>query len=77
MASIRHYSPKRELQKAITEEKLDVRGYFRSAMIDNYEWADGFKKRFGLYAVDFETKARVARPSAEVYKRIIETKEVV
>jgi beta-galactosidase len=67
----------RELQKAITQERLDVRGYFHWSMIDNYEWTDGFKKRFGLYAVDFETKTRTARPSAEVYKRIVETKEVI
>ena len=66
----------RELQKAINEERLDIRGYFHWAMIDDYEWADGFEKRFGLYAVDFQTKARMSRPSAGVYKRIIETKEV-
>jgi beta-galactosidase len=67
----------RELHKAISEEKLDVRGYFHWAMIDNYEWADGFSKRFGLYVVDPQTKARMPRQSAAVYKRIIETKEAV
>jgi beta-galactosidase len=66
----------RVLQKAMNEERLDVRGYFHWAMIDNYEWADGFKKRFGLCAVDFQTKARMPRPSAGIYKRIIETREV-
>jgi len=66
----------KQLDRAINEEKLDVRGYFHWAMIDNYEWADGFKKRFGLYGVDFQTKARTPRQSAGVYKRIIETKEV-
>jgi len=64
----------RELDRAVNEEKLDVRGYFHWAMIDNYEWADGFSKRFGLYAVDFQTKARTPRQSATVYKHIIETK---
>jgi beta-galactosidase len=67
----------RELQKAINEQRLDIRGYFHWSMIDNYEWADGFKKRFGLYAVDFQTKARMPRPSAGVYKCIIETGEAV
>ena len=57
-------------------EKLDVRGYFHWALIDNYEWALGFKMKFGLYSVDFQTKARLPRKSAEVYRRIIETKEV-
>jgi beta-galactosidase len=66
----------RQLHRAVCEEKLDVRGYFHWSMIDNYEWADGFKKRFGLYAVDFQTKARTPRQSAAVYKRIIEAKDV-
>ncbi len=65
----------RELDKAIAEEKLNVRGYFHWALTDNYEWAEGFKMKFGLYAVDFETKARTPRKSAEVYKHIIETKK--
>ena len=64
------------IDQAINEEKLDVRGYFHWSMIDNYEWADGFRKRFGLYAVDFQTKARTPRKSAEVYMRIIKTRTV-
>ena len=44
-------------------------------MIDSFEWAVGFKMRFGLHAVDFGTKARIPRKSAEVYKRIMETKD--
>ena len=65
----------RELHRAIDEGKLDVRGYFHRAMIDNYELADGFDKRFGLYAVDFQTKTRTLRQSAGVYRRMIETGE--
>ena len=66
----------RELDKAINRDKLDVRGYFHWALTDNYEWASGFKMKFGLYAIDFKTKVRIPRKSAETYKRIIETKEV-
>lgn len=40
----------RQLHRVVYEEKLDV-GY-HWAMIGNYEWADGFTKRLGLYAVD-------------------------
>jgi beta-galactosidase len=65
----------RELDKAIGEDKLDVRGYFHWALTDNYEWAAGFKMKFGLHAVDFKTKTRFQRKSAEVYRHIIETKE--
>jgi len=64
------------LDEAINRDKLNVKGYFHWALTDNYEWADGFRMKFGLYAVDFKTKKRVPRKSAKVYKRIIETKEV-
>ncbi|MEM2609484.1 MAG: beta-galactosidase BgaS [Candidatus Bathyarchaeia archaeon] len=59
------------LEKAIKEEKLDVRGYFHWALTDNYEWAKGFKMKFGLYAVNPQTKKRTARKSTKTYQRII------
>lgn len=60
------------LEKAVNEEKLDVRGYFHWALTDNYEWAKGFKMKFGLYAVDLQTKKRIMRKSAKTYKQIFE-----
>jgi len=59
------------LEKAINEEKIDVRGYFYWALTDNYEWAKGFGQKFGLYSVDLESKSRKSRKSAEVFKGII------
>jgi beta-galactosidase len=59
------------LERAINEEKIDVRGYFHWALTDNYEWAKGFGQKFGLYSVDLETKVRKSRESAEVLKGII------
>ena len=50
----------------------DVRGYLHWSLIDNYEWDLGFAPRFGLVAVDYKTMARQIRPSAYVYKSIIE-----
>ena len=64
------------LDKALNEEKIDVRGYFHWSLTDNYEWAKGFSMKFGLYTVDLESKQRVKRKSADVYKRIIEDQEV-
>lgn len=53
-------------------EGVDVRGYFYWALLDNFEWAEGFKPRFGLIEVDYATQERRIRPSALVYKAIIE-----
>jgi len=59
------------LERAVSEEKIDVRGYFHWSLTDNYEWAKGFGPKFGLYSVDLETKSRKSRKSAEIYKKII------
>ncbi len=59
------------LDKAINEEKIDVRGYFHWALTDNYEWAKGFSQKFGLYSVEKGTNSRKNRKSIEVLKRII------
>jgi beta-glucosidase len=49
-----------------------VRGYFYWSLMDNFEWAEGYTRHFGLVAVDRQTLARTPRPTAFVYKRIIE-----
>ncbi len=59
------------LDKAINEEKIDVKGYFHWALTDNYEWAKGFNMKFGLCEVDLKTKRRKERKSAVIYKNII------
>lgn len=61
----------KEIYHAI-QSGVDVRGYFHWSLIDNFEWADGFTPRFGLVEVDFKTEERTPRPSAYVYKKIIE-----
>jgi beta-glucosidase/6-phospho-beta-glucosidase/beta-galactosidase len=55
----------------------DVRGHIYWSLLDNYEWALGFPKRFGLVEVNFETQERTVRPSAYVYKKICEENRVV
>lgn len=50
----------------------DVRGFMYWSLLDNYEWAQGFEKRFGLIEIDYDTLERRVRPSAHVYKEIIE-----
>jgi beta-glucosidase len=60
------------IQKAM-QKGVDVRGYFHWSLLDNYEWAEGFGKRFGLVHIDYDTMKRTVRESALVYKKICET----
>ncbi len=54
------------LRRALAEG-FDVRGYFHWTLVDNLEWNEGFKAKFGLYAYDPQTKERIPRRSAAVY----------
>lgn len=58
------------LARAI-EDGADIRGYCYWSLLDNYEWAEGFSKRFGLVEVEYDTQRRTIRPSAYVYRDII------
>ncbi len=60
------------MQKAM-EEGADVRGYFLWTFLDNFEWSDGFKQRFGIVYVDYRTQKRIVKDSAFWYKKVIET----
>lgn len=42
---------------------LDVRGYFAWSALDNFEWLEGYRPRFGIIAVDRETQERIVKPS--------------
>ena len=56
-----------------TSEKYPVKGYFYWSFTDNFEWALGYTKRFGLVYVDYETLERTPKKSAYWYKKVIET----
>ena len=56
---------------------VDVRGHMYWSLMDNYELALGYEKRFGLIEIDYETLGRKVRPSAYVYKAICEANAIV
>ena len=58
------------LQSAIADG-APVKGYFAWSLLDNYEWAEGYAKRFGIVHVDFQTQERTPKMSFAKYKEII------
>jgi beta-glucosidase len=55
---------------------VDVLGYLYWTAWDNFEWAEGYTKRFGLFAVDRVTLERIAKPSAAYYEEICRTRSI-
>ncbi len=60
----------RSYRKAI-DDGVPAKGYFLWSIMDNFEWAFGFKQRFGLIYVDYQTQKRVLKDSAFWYKKVI------
>jgi beta-glucosidase len=53
------------------EQGVDLRGYFYWSLLDNFEWAEGYSKRFGLVHVDYQTQVRTPKHSARFYAEVI------
>ncbi|MEW6420710.1 MAG: GH1 family beta-glucosidase [Deinococcota bacterium] len=51
---------------------VDVRGYFAWSLMDNFEWAYGYEKRFGLVYVDYPTQTRVVKDSGHWYRQFLD-----
>jgi beta-glucosidase len=55
------------------QDGVNLSGYFHWSLMDNFEWARGYSRRFGLYFVDFGTQRRLPKRSAAVYARVART----
>ena len=55
----------------LLKKGYDIRSYFHWSLFDNFEWAEGYKLRFGLYNVNYETQERTLRESGKLYQSII------
>jgi beta-glucosidase len=58
-------------------EGYPLKGYFLWSLLDNFEWADGYSKRFGIHYVDFQTQKRIPKLSAAWYKEVIARNAVI
>jgi beta-glucosidase len=53
------------------QQGADIRGYFAWSLMDNFEWAYGYDKRFGIVRVDYDTQERIPKASARWYTETI------
>lgn len=56
------------------KQGIDVRGYFAWSLLDNFEWAEGYAKRFGIVYVDYETQQRYIKDSGKAYKAFLHSR---
>lgn len=61
-----------QVRKAM-DEGVKVRGYFLWSFMDNFEWAEGYTKQFGIVHVDFSTLVRTPKASARWYRSLIKS----
>ena len=48
-----------------------MRGYFYWSLLDNYEWAEGYNKRFGIVHVDYQTQLRTPKSSYRAFRGML------
>ncbi|MEI6860102.1 MAG: GH1 family beta-glucosidase [Shewanella sp.] len=53
------------------EQGVNIQGYFAWSLMDNFEWAEGYLKRFGIVYVDYETQKRTIKSSGLAYRDLI------
>jgi len=66
----------RSAQRAVCEG-LPLKGYFAWSMMDNFEWSEGYARRFGIHYVDYKTLQRIPKLSARFYQACIKARRVL
>jgi beta-glucosidase len=61
---------------AAIDQGADVRAYFVWSLLDNFEWAYGYDRRFGIIRVDYDTQERTLKDSARWYQQLVATNEL-
>lgn len=61
---------------AAIDAGVPLHGYFAWSLLDNFEWAFGLSKRFGMVWVDFQTQRRIVKASGHMYRRIIQNNQI-
>ena len=68
---VRYYDEHLKAVLAARAAGADVRGYFAWSLLDNYEWAEGFSKRFGIVNVDYDTQKRTPKSSYRAFQGML------
>jgi beta-glucosidase len=71
----RYYQNHLSMVDQAIEKGVDVRGYFAWSLMDNFEWAEGYKMRFGIVYVDYETQKRTLKQSAIKFQEFLSARK--
>jgi beta-glucosidase len=66
----------REAHRAIADG-VPLKGYFLWSFIDNYEWEDGYQRRFGIVHCDYQTLVRTPKLSARYYADVVRERRIL
>jgi beta-glucosidase len=61
---------------ATIEHGIRIDGYFHWSLMDNFEWAKGYEKRFGIVYVDFATQKRITKASGRAYRDLLDQRKL-
>ncbi|HLI23794.1 MAG TPA: family 1 glycosylhydrolase, partial [Acidimicrobiales bacterium] len=68
---IRYLHDHLEAVREAIDGGVDIRGYFVWSLLDNFEWAQGYSRRFGLVWVDYPSGERIPKSSFDWYRRTV------